>query len=685
MNKTMTRPLTAIFCTLCFGACVPADDAEVQHTTQALTAGSNPVVQEPESHTTGKFREVVNTPGCTGTIIGPHAVLTARHCSATTGNINWSASSESLPFTNSVQSPYTQSNYFPAWWRALNQDQIDAGIRTTDWPAQHDLRVLLVPGLDEDQLTEYIAANDFQPMRVDPYATSTQRYIVGMSDATFREYARVDGFLPVTQNPWFNTVACHNQPGNTGNCVRDGYYRLDGSVSTNPGDSGGPTLGVREYSRNGTTAGGFRHVIAATSNAAGDIAPLSYDSNQTLTTRQKSTIRLNQLWVKSMASDADRDHLPYECDPNPAAWSTTNLCISGFGKLNSSIEPRGLLQCKEGFAVTGIKGRQGWLIDQMAVRCTPLSCLEKRHAACTTSQSYWTDHFGGETNGGTPFEKTCDVGKAITDVGARHTVNSTVHEIRPYCRDFKDSVLSQTSASAQSLGTIGNSAGARSDGTNVPWQRCPNFGYVKGFEVRSKSTGTNVMNYISGIQTVCSGEVNRSPFTGEFGGQVNNLECPKGYVAFGVSARANYANDLGVFGLLCRPESDVVAGQYVNWSRVVVAHGSAFDQLGYYPANRKRYYTFTAQNNNLTTRYCSNNQSLRGASFYRNGLFKQLRYIQCENHSPSTFSTSTTWANVGTASGTAVGTYCGVNESVTGMLLHSGWASDGVSFSCKAQ
>src|SRR5262245_37635090 len=140
-------------------ACSRSDIDSTSRTAELRSAG--PIGQESIAPDAGRFREVMltSTGGtCTGTVIGPFAVVTAAHCGAAgaTGAINWPATTNdmlngrtalSLPVANTFVSPYIKAPHIPQWWDQLNAaQQRTPGGRLDDWPAMHDQAVLFVPG-----------------------------------------------------------------------------------------------------------------------------------------------------------------------------------------------------------------------------------------------------------------------------------------------------------------------------------------------------------------------------------------------------------------------------------------------------------------------------------------------------------------------------------------------------------
>ncbi|HEY5947227.1 MAG TPA: trypsin-like serine protease, partial [Kofleriaceae bacterium] len=278
--------------------CVDGDQIETTRDESEITGVQNtPTRNEQLLATAGKYRDVLyvwsNGFGCTGTVIAPHAVLTARHCIANagaTGFVGWSEFGYmSLPFTNSYTNPYLEPGRRPDWWVALDEQQKASGGRTDDWPAMHDHAVLFVPGLTQavlDQMRVQLA-------QLDPNEPTDHYAIVGVgSTGGARRDWGDTRLVPATPNAITNTS------------TRDGYLTRDGinygSSIGDAGDSGGPTFGFQHVvlpRRNaaGTTTVEIGHALVGTTQNSLDMAPLAYVSN--MTPNQRDTVRLNQLWI----------------------------------------------------------------------------------------------------------------------------------------------------------------------------------------------------------------------------------------------------------------------------------------------------------------------------------------------------------------------------------------------------
>lgn len=419
-------------------------------------------------------------------------------------------------------------------------------------------------------------------------------------------------------------------------------------------------------------------------------APLAYNINVGLTANQTYTVKLNSLWAKAAISDADGDGLPYQCDSNPAsATGSTNLCISPLGSTDVH-KPKGLLECDAGYFASGIRGKAGWFIDELAVRCTPVSCL--RNPGDTCNDEYWTDAFSGEAPGGSSFSRTCASGDVVTRVGGRHTAGVTLNELKISCENYVNLVDNNTSAGVANLVAVGNVSGTLGHGTLVSQTACPSYGVLKGFEVRSNLENNDVLKYITGVQPVCSGKINETQFTGTHSGVTSQLSCPENYVAVGFGAAPYSLNSslVGALGLLCMNKSSVASSIAPTDAQLIIAHGSYYLGGNVYPAMTEKYSTFKSRHG-LATNYVEN-KCLNGASVISANIGAKLiggKYINhvwqftCKNLSTGLIYIRT--MGVGASGGTYATLQCPnpATPYFNGMTIDSGWLTDGVGFTCR--
>ena len=659
----------------------PDDHLAVASSSHEL-AGSG-ILVEPTHDSAGAFPEVMSYSGaCTGTVVGPYAVLTAHHCPSGSA-VQWPGTGASLAIASSISSPYVSAAYWPRWWRALNTQQIQAGGRTDDWPAQHDLRVAFVPGLTPAWIAAHLRDSDVGPARIDPYAVSSSSWAVGVCSKGCGDR----DFQSVQYAP--------SVPDNITQKNRDGYFNYADSWyfdDLEPGDSGGPALGgyTTYWPAAGGAVSGPRHVVSTHQGSggggysdAGHNAPLAYNINVPLTPNQRYTVRLNHLWASAVISDADRDRLPLECDSDPAnPVGSSNLCPSAMGSADITA-PRGLLQCKAGHVATGVRGRAGWLIDELAVRCTPTSCLR---AGGSCAAEYWTDPFAGESGGGGPFTRTCAAGRAISYLRGRHSSGSQLNELHLWCNDYAPLVDSGWFSGGQDLGRVGNDFGALGYGIDVPWQSCANRGVLTGFEARSNLQGNSSLFWLTGVQPICSGSIRESAFQGSTSGGFTDLACPANHIGVGFVAAA-YALDpdyVGLTGLLCMDRSEL--GAAPSDDRLVVAHGSYHLHPAVYPAKVERYLTFKSRHglgSSYRERKCPAGQSVRSAEMSSGGTFiSHFGGFTCASPAGST-----TWVGVGVGTPGATSRVLSCpdpqTERAAGLRLHSGWLTDGAALMCR--
>ena len=673
-------------CVACEPGEQPEGTSELASAESAITAAPGGTVKKESVHfSQGEFPETMyyqftyfdipsgqnESKACTGTVLGPHAILTAAHCAPPTvisGFVQWGASSQSLPVTKWYRDPYVDDPNRPAWWEALNDIQkAQPGGRQGDWPAMHDQAILFVPALTEG----YLDANRIPVGIVDAAAPATGYRAVGVGS---------------TGGATRDSVAVVFKPSVAGTITgepRDGYLYIDeskpGFGGTDLGDSGGPTFGAVVTSLpGGVTMETDRHVVGTSHNTNGALAPLAYDAGISMTVNQDETVRLNQLWVRSRQDDTDGDGLPAVCDADPASPSSGhNLCpdVVGYPSFAATKSyPSGRLQCADGYLPIGIVGRAGSLIDQLALRCRAESCLH--HPGTTCADEYTTDPFGGD--GGSAFSRTCPAGSVIAGLTGDADY-WRVRSIRVECASF-DSVASGGLTWTSSLGTVGSNLGSISWGS--PYSRlCDPGQLLLGLDARTWSTGL-----VTALQPIC-GSSGLTDYAGGTGGTAHALRCPAGTIAIGSVQSAAQTNagttQVGLFGIVCGPEADVVANKAHDTSKYTVVHGSVWgtnDGLlvpagrqplagGYYPAG-------TGMD------LCPPGYALTEVNVQSGAMLDRARYQRC-NRQTGSASSVVHWLNIGGTGGTARTLGCPTGQVADGLYVRSGWRTDGLALHCR--
>ncbi|MFP4599402.1 MAG: hypothetical protein ACLFVJ_14180 [Persicimonas sp.] len=678
-------------------ACGETTESEVVDSTETQPkelAGTG-VQTEDTSDWYGSYIEVMGYNGsgrCTATIVGPYAALTAKHC-GTKPQIDWPFEPTVFSVSNTLANPYadTSLKFAPRWWAALNDEQIANDGRETDWPAQHDQRVIFVPNLTPELIADNLLFRNIGAASIDAHAPTDRQIAVGVCSSniqcSIREYVDVDYTDSVE-----DSITDVN---------RDGYFNFkkDGTFFTGVegGDSGGPTLGSAitswPWSYDGEVAS-HRHVLSTHQGCSSQYseachtAPMANNVNISLTPNQAYTVRLNQLWARAAISDADQDGVPYECDSDPSdPASSANSCPTALGTTDID-KPRGLLQCKEGFVATGVKGRAGWMIDELAVRCTPTACL-REDAAC--SEEYWTDHFAGESGSGTAYTRTCDAGKAINYVRGQHTAGTDLFEISLNCYDYDALVDNGTYSGGQSLGIIGNSFGSRNEGTSTGWETCGTDSFLIGFEARSDFEDDQVLKRLTGLQPICSEPIDESPYHGSMGGTLESLKCPANFSGVGfISAPYTQNSDyVGLLGLLCLRDDDI--GTTPSDYKLIAAHGSYYTSGYLRPAMVEKYQYFKDEHglgSSFVESKCPAGSVVTSARLATDlagdGRFIN-RFYRFTCRDTATGSTTSVYPMVGAVGGTYATLGCpdSTADTVVGLNLDSGWLTDGVGLVCK--
>lgn len=674
--------------------CVLNSDGEVVCTASQAITGTR--ITEPTAQNAGHYPYVMAwrtaVGSCTATVIAPYAVLTAQHCGWDRNtSVTWPATGLTMQVQSAFTNPYTveaacpegRKVNWPHWFQEQNNVQIAAGGRSCanndpDWPAMHDHQIGFVP-----QLTPAFMARN-----------RLREGLVRAKGSTGELYQRVG----VSSGPnsgirkWINQTFVPAIPDNLdpGRGVRDGYLRTDHATGhADPGDSGGPTFGALTTTLpNGSLLQRSITLMGTTQNDA-DISPTGYEAGIVLTENQRDTIRKNQLWIRSRMDDVDGDGLPSACDPAPNAANRANenLCPKPVGSRTPDY-PDGRLECKPGYHITGISGRDGWLIDQLAVQCTPAHCFDQPgNTSDICKGAYATDAFGG--TGGMPYRTSCGKNKVLNGFSGRATQDSLISlsmrcsYLSPRARPPNDRIAVYT--------VIGNDRGRRNTGNE--FERACAGKLLTGIDVHSADGKT-----LTSLQLICSDSSGETlAYVGGHGGQSYSLKCPAGNVMVGMmyQARQRRSDRPAFVGFLCEPLGSVrsagpdtapdVAGRNATLS---VLHGSYQhrDRGVFVPAGYQQYQgSYTPQG--ILTRRCPEGEVIKGTVARSGGHLDFIRSMICDGPEETANQDSSVVLidNIdrGILDVEVVETRCNGQRSVTGLYVRSGWLLDGMALYCE--
>jgi hypothetical protein len=686
---TATRLSAAVAGIIAAAGCgnAPTESEPLHEVNQEISAnpGSTQAVTTEPTNFVGAFPEVMLSPhpnpgGCTGTVIGPYAVLSAAHC-VFNEPISWGAASLSLPVTLHHTNPYLihegANAFTPDWWITLNNAQKAApGGRQDDWPAQHDQDVMFVPSLTPN----FLYGMGIRPALVAPPGAvgTTSFRIVGVGSVGVTGASRMH-------------MAAAFRPSNVNTITvapRDGYLSRNTAANfayADGGDSGGPTfwLDVQPWV-NGTSYVARKYIVGTAQNTGqgGDVAPLAYNPGITMTANQLLTARLNSMWIAARADDADGDGTPYDCDNNPAvaapSFNAHNNCPGPLGGplgANLTGKPVGLLQCRPGYVPAGLSGRFGSLIDQLSLRCVAYSCFD-RPESC--GDAYTTDAFGG--NGGGPLSQTCAsdsvlVGASVlADSGFIYSLSS---RCAPMARVRTNEVRSFTTQISPPMG-----AGGQGNSVTID---CAQRGatlrdsWLTGFQAR-----TSDKRWVTGLHPICDELQHRAaPYVGGAGGGMLFEKCPVGHVAVGTVQR-DEGGAVNVFGLLCAIQSNVVAGDTHLDSELTLVRTSFADYATGIIVGQgvERLASAHLPTGGSSRFNCSPGYAMTGVTVAYDGLIKRVVSFTCKNIRPGQSGTETRTVNVGGSGGTVASSTCPFGGLVNGLYARSGWFADGVAMSC---
>jgi hypothetical protein len=650
----------------------PEDEGRTQNVTESVSAngGSTVPVNREDNFLVGAFPEVMLAAlsgGCTGTVIGPYTVLTAKHC---TDNLDlpnayvaWHGVFPELSISKVYLNPYVFPAYTPSWWVTLNQNQQAEGGRMDDWPAQHDQAILFVPGLTP----QYIRDNRLTPAAVYPpnRATTSNFTVVGVASTggPFRDYYPTR-FLPATPNE----IRQHATSS------RDGYFTRDEHTANfgiaGNGDSGGPTEWVESFPWPGGAPYVTQRVVTAVTHTAVASAPMGYDPGLGMTANQTLTANINSMWAQARMLDADGDGLPAGCDTFPTLENTEDLCPPAIGGPRGTATrdvPIGQIECKPGYAPVGMKGRYGALIDQLALKCRALSCIANPSAPC--GDEYWTEAFGGE--GGAAFSNECPAGHVMRSTFGFADQN-LIFALGYGCRTLAGLNSGTGSALVSSVGNVnGGVAFARN---------CALGKALTGFQAR-----TSDKRYVTGLQPICTSETSGyRTYAGGTGGLGAALKCPYGHVAVG-TVQHNEGQSINAFGVLCGPRNLVTAGTPLNSTHLQVAHGGFMHfGLGVQAYAVVEPLSEAHLPSSYVTAQCPTGHAVNGVFGNATSLLNSVTAVRCRDIRPNQSAVVTLFPMVGSIVGNEIAQTCDSGHVVDGLYTRYGWMTDGLAMHCRA-
>ena len=641
------------------------------------------VYEEPALADAGRFPAVVRAGGCSGVIVAPGVVLMHRSCvrQPAIATLQGAAGEKlRLEVASHQESPYHAAAMRPV------SSGVPRPLAQRAGPDGVNVQVLFIPGLTPALLGGWgvvPATLTAQPFGQDDFALAANTVTLVDTRRVWSPLTVLDSRALTLEDPTLLFLLY-------GSCAGETCLSRAGSAGVSLGarplytplletkEAGGPVW-IREPDER--AAPRLDHVViglhpiedAPASGTPADagwqpFAPLARLA--TSSRDQAEAARINAGWVRYVMSDPDRDGVVATCE---APESAGPLCPAPVGLPPDlkAVSPRALLTCPSGFVASGLRGRQGILLDQIQLLCRPAGCVAADRGRCREA---WSDTYGNE--GGDPFFSACHDDEVMTGVVAGVRLSSAsvaggwVDTLRPVCTSIRE---------LRGGGGASPAAGLRPWWDAEPHETVLAICGPGGAVVGLVASSTDEPRLVSGLQPVCSYEPRDvTVHVGGIGGEDVPLSCPPGTVARG-TVQAPTLGAVGLFGLLCGPLTPPEDGRPTP---EIVVHGT----WAATPGGEEIHLPATVRLTDLEPRMpaggvvarCPGGRALTGLDVHATLIITQLRSITC---GPAGGGEVVVPVGVGEAVGAAHTLRC-ARGSVTGTVANTTGFLEGLSLTC---